>query len=198
MSKNDEKLKALHEKFNMAEESVNKMTEVIETLDDDLTDLEVVETGEPGQNLPADLDTFEEVFTLSLLKQDFMSMRSNILKVVNRGQTILNDTDQLDIGDMKASQLEALANLQRSTGENIKLLMGIYKDIIAVEKDKYVLLRGLNQENLGSTESGNLQVGAGSNVTQNVIIAGGTHDILQAIENAQKAKEPINVEEIKE
>lgn len=197
MSKNDDKLKALHEKFNMAENSVNKMTEVIETIDEDLTDLEVVETSEPGQNLPAELDTFEEVFTLPLLKQDFMSMRQNILAVINRGQTILNDTDQLDIGDMKASQLEALANLQRSTGENIKLLMGIYKDIIAVEKDKYVLLRGLSQENLGSTEGGNLQVGAGSNVTQNVIIAGGTHDILAAIANAEAAKTKT-IEEIKE
>lgn len=197
MSKNDDKLKALHEKFNMAENSVNKMTEVIETIDEDLTDLEVVETSEPGQNLPAELDTFEEVFTLPLLKQDFMSMRQNILAVINRGQTILNDTDQLDIGDMKASQLEALANLQRSTGENIKLLMGIYKDIIAVEKDKYVLLRGINQENLGSTEGGNLQVGAGSNVTQNVIIAGGTHDILAAIANAEAAKAKT-IEEIKE
>lgn len=197
MSKNDDKLKALHEKFNMAENSVNKMTEVIETIDEDLTDLEVVETSEPGQNLPAELDTFEEVFTLPLLKQDFMSMRQNILAVINRGQTILNDTDQLDIGDMKASQLEALANLQRSTGENIKLLMGIYKDIIAVEKDKYILLRGLSQENLGSTEGGNLQVGAGSNVTQNVIIAGGTHDILAAIANAEAAKTKT-IEEIKE
>lgn len=197
MSKNDDKLKVLHKKFNMAENSVNKMTEVIETIDEDLTDLEVVETSEPGQNLPAELDTFEEVFTLPLLKQDFMSMRQNILAVINRGQTILNDTDQLDIGDMKASQLEALANLQRSTGENIKLLMGIYKDIIAVEKDKYVLLRGLSQENLGSTEGDNLQVGAGSNVTQNVIIAGGTHDILEAIANAEAAKTKT-IEEIKE
>jgi hypothetical protein len=189
MSINDDKLKALHEKFNMAEESINKMTEVIEVLDDDLSSLEVTEIQEPGEHLPADLDSFEEVFTLDLLKQDFMAMRTNILAVINRGQNILEDTGNLDIGDMKASQLEALSSLQRSTGENIKLLMGIYKDIIAVEKDKYVLLRGLNQENLGANPQSPINVAEGGSLTQNVIVAGSTHDILRLMEDAKNEKE---------
>jgi len=189
MSINDDKLKALHEKFNMAEESINKMSEVIEVLDDDLSSLEVTEIQEPGEHLPADLDSFEEVFTLDLLKQDFMAMRTNILAVINRGQGILEDTGNLDIGDMKASQLEALSSLQRSTGENIKLLMGIYKDIIAVEKDKYVLLRGLNQENLGANPQSPINVAEGGSLTQNVIVAGSTHDILRLMEDAKNEKE---------
>ena len=181
MSKNDDKIKALHNKFNMAEESINNMTEII----DDLTSLEIVETKEPGDHLPVEISEVEEVFTLGLLKTDFMSMRSSILAVIERGQTILTDVGSLDIGDMKASQLEALSSLQRSTGENIKLLMGIYKDIISVEKDKYVLLRGLNQENLG-TQQGQINVAEGGNVTQNVIVAGSTHDILKLMEDAKK------------
>jgi len=193
MSKADDKLKALHEKFNMAENSINQMTEIIEVseiievLDEDLTSLDTYEIKEPGEHLPLELDKPEEVFTLDLLKQDFMSMRTNILAVISRGQGILDDTGSLDIGDMKASQLEALSSLQRSTGENIKLLMGIYKDIIAVEKDKYVLLRGLNQENLGSSQ-GQITVGQGGTVTQNVIVAGSTHDILQLLEDAKNEK----------
>jgi len=186
---NKDKLKKLHEKFNLAEETVNQMTEAIEVFtedSDDLSALEVTEIQEPGKHLPTDLDSFEEVFTLDLLKQDFMAMRNNILAVINRGQTILEETGSLDIGDMKASQLEALSSLQRSTGENIKLLMGIYKDIIAVEKDKYVLLRGLNQENLGSTGQAPINVTQGGTLTQNVIVAGGTHDILRLMEDAQK------------
>jgi len=192
MATKEEKLKQLEEKFNMAEEAVNQMTEVVDALevvDDDLSDLALTETKEPGAHLP-DLNNFEEVFTLDLLKKDFLHMRTSILALITRGQSILDDTGQLDIGDMKASQLEALANLQKSTGENIKLLMGIYKDIIAVEKDKYVILRGLDQETLGAgTQQGQINVGNGGNVTQNVIVAGGTHDILRAIENAEKAKE---------
>ncbi len=196
MSKSNDKLKALHEKFNMAEDSINQMTEVIEVLDDDLTSLQTCEIKEPGAHIPSPSEVPEEVFTLDLLKQDFMSMRTNILAVINRGQTILEDTGNLDIGDMKASQLEALSSLQRSTGENIKLLMGIYKDIIAVEKDKYVLLRGLNQENLGSSQN-QINVGAGGNLTQNVIVAGGTHNILQLIEDAQnETKETKETNEI--
>jgi len=187
MSINDDKLKKLHDKFNMAEESIDQMTKAIDVLvdDSDLSALEVTEIAEPGKHLPTDLDSFEEVFTLDLLKQDFMSMRTNILAVINRGQSILEDTGHLDIGDMKASQLEALSSLQRSTGENIKLLMGIYKDIIAVEKDKYVLLRGLNQENLGTVPQTPITVGEGGTLTQNVIVAGSTHDILRLMEDAQ-------------
>lgn len=200
MSTKEEKLKQLEKKFNMAEEAVNQMTEVIDALDivdDDLSNLALTELKEPGSHLP-DLKNFEEVFTLDLLKKDFMHMRASILALITRGQSILDDTGQLDIGDMKASQLEALANLQKSTGENIKLLMGIYKDIIAVEKDKYVILRGLDQETLGTQpQQGQINVGKGGNVTQNVIVAGGTHDILRAIENAEKERKMKEVKEIK-
>jgi len=124
-------------------------------------------------------------------------MRSNLLSVIQRGQSILEDVGNIDIGDMKASQLEALANLQKATGENIKLLMGVYKDIISVEKNKYVLIRGLNQENLGSGQ-GQINVAPGATVTQNVIVAGSTHDILHAIEKAnENNEEPKIIEEIK-
>ena len=174
----------------MAETQINKMTNIIDELEgDDLSHLETTETKEPGEHLPAKLDEFEEVFTLELLKQDFMSMRVSILAVINKGQKILDDVEILEISDMKASQLEALSSLQRSTGENIKLLMGIYKDIISVEKDKYVLLRGLDQENLGAAPP----IHTGDNITQNVIVAGGTHDILRELIEANK---PIEIREL--
>jgi len=189
MSVKSNRLETLQKKFDMAEETVEQMTTQIEVIseEDDLSQLTTTEIKQPGEHLPESV--FEEVFTLDLLKQDFMSMRSSILSLISRGKTILDDTGRLDIADMKASQLEALAALQKSTGENIKLLMGIYKDIVAVEKDKYVILRGLNQENLGMQTQGNIQVGQVAQVTQNVIIAGGTHDILALME---KAKEETN------
>jgi len=187
MSKNETKLKKLHEKFNLAENTIDQMTAVVDSFEDDLTPLEITEVGQPGEYLP-EITTQKEVFSLDLLKSDFMTMRSNILSVINRGQQILKDTGTLEIGDMKASQLEALANLQKSTGDNIKLLVGIYKDIIAVEKDKYVLLNGLNQEILGAGQ-GQIQVSPGATLNQNVIVAGSTHDILRLME---KAKEETN------
>jgi len=187
MSKNETKLKNLHEKFNLAENAIDQMTVVVDSLEEDLTSLEVTEIGQPGEYLPEN-NSQKEVFTLDLLKSDFMTMRSNIMSVINRGQKILEETGTLEIGDMKASQLEALAQLQKSTGDNIKLLMGIYRDIIAVEKDKYILMNGLNQEMLGAGQ-GQIQVAAGATLNQNVIVAGSTHDILRLME---KAKEETN------
>ena len=62
-------------------------------------------------------------------------VRQNVVTLINRGQNILESATHLDLGDMKAGQLEALASLQKSLGENIKLLLGIYKDIVSIEKD---------------------------------------------------------------
>lgn len=191
MSINEKKLESLRKKFDMAEESINQMTAVVEDIDDsnELNALAEVEISEPGKNLPA-ISEFEEVFTLDLLKSDFTLMRSNLLSLITRGQQILEDTGAIDIVDMKASQLSALAELQLATGANIKLLIEIYKSIIGIEKEKYVLIRGLNQENLGS-ENANQII---SNTTNNIVV-GSTHDILQALEKANKPKE---IEEIKE
>lgn len=185
----NEKLRRLEEKFNMSQELVNEMSQDILVVEpDDLTSLEMTETKKPGEHLPE--VQLEEIFSLDLLRQDFIQMRSNVMSIISRGKTILDDAGTLDLGDMKASQLEALSSLQRSVGENIRLMVDIYKNIVAIEKEKHVMIRGLNQENLGvGTSQGAINVCEGGNVTQNVIIAGGTHDILRLMKKAQEERQ---------
>lgn len=174
----EEKFDKLRKKFNMAEEAVEELSE-------DLDDLAMTETPEPGQHLPILSDNPNEVFTIDLLKQDFLLVRQNVLSVINRGQMLLEKVEILDIGDMKGSQLMALATLQKTLGDNVKLLMDIYKDIISIEKDK----RATSGTVPGLPGAGGMTV-KGDVHQQTIVVAGNTSDLLKAI---KPQGEPVDV-----
>lgn len=178
----EEKFDKLRKKFNMAEEAVEEMTE-------DLEELEIDTLGEPGQHLPAEPVEagqlhLQPVFTIEALKQDFLMVRQNVLSVITKGQNILDQVGILEIGDMKGSQLMALATLQKTLGENVKLLMDIYKDIVAIEKDK-AEMEQMRNSMTPSYPAMNVK----GDVHQQIVVAGSTSDLLAAI----KRNEPKDV-----
>jgi hypothetical protein len=174
MPSNEEKLNNLADRLGLAKQEVEEMTEDVEESFDTLA---ITEIAEPGQHLPQTIP--EEVFTTDLLKTDFMMMRSNILAIINRGQSIVEQCSIMELGDMKAGQMEALATLQKSVGENIKLLTGIYKDIVSIEKDKKFLAgTGANPDVPVAT--GGMHITG--NVQQNYVLSGTNRDLLKSMQ----------------
>ena len=168
-----------NDKFEILEKKLNIASELIEELNiDDLT-----------VNLPsAHVETAElmvvpenekEIFSIESLKSDFILIRQNVLKLIGTGQRILDSAALLDISDMKASQLTALSNLQETLGNNMKLMVGIYKEICEIEKMRLGIC--------GKAEGSVQQIATGNTINNNttVVFSGDTSQLLEIIKENQ-------------
>lgn len=153
------KLERLEKKFNVATELVEEMTADIEEIEV----YEVVPEKEGEEPLP-------EVFTLETLKVDFMMIRNNIMKLVADGQRTLSSASVIDVSDLKASTIQALAGLQVAIGGNLKMLIETYKIIVEIEKLRQKETKPVPQ--MGSVNLG---------VVNNIAFTGSTSDLLQLI-----------------
>lgn len=157
-----ERMRSLEDKFNLAETLVEELDELIEDVSVGLENSD--------DNLPMAVEGFG-IMNIETLKQDFMLARNNIIKLISTGQRILDQASVLDVSDLKASQLEALATLQSTLGANLKLLLEIYKDIAAIEKSR------------GNPSQAN--VNNGSVTTNNIVFTGSSSDLLKLINENQ-------------
>lgn len=172
--KRTDKLEKLEKKLNIASSLVEDLTAVVE---------------EFGHDLPALTDTVEgeivvpeaeevRVFEIDNLKTDFQIIRTNILKLVNNGQRILDTASVVDVADLSSKQLEALACMQQTIGNNLKLLIDCYKSIADIEK-----LRAKEQKKSDAALGGAINMGQVTN--NNIIFSGGTNDLLDLIKQNQ-------------
>lgn len=123
------KLKKLEENFNMAANLVTDLEVLVQEIDENQLEVIDTTTGEIS-------DPNESIMDLVMLRQDFVLVRNNIVKVVLAGQRILDDVSNIGFDEIKAGQIMALAQLQTALGGNIKLLMECYKDIAVIEKSR--------------------------------------------------------------
>lgn len=161
------KLERLEEKFNLA-------SEIIEDLDNLVEDLNL-EKGLPIEFESKDLVEIknEELLNINQLKADFQLIRQNVMSVVAAGNKILKDVGTLDLGDLKASQLQALAQLQTALGMNIRLMMDIWKDLCVIEKSR-------EKKNSVTPEQGVNVINGNVNNTQ-VLFQGSSSELLKLI-----------------
>jgi hypothetical protein len=157
------KLERLEKKLNITTELVQEMTEVIEEF----------EIAEPTPVVVAELVSSEkpvEVFTLEILKSDFMLIRNNIMKLVADGQRTLSSASVIDVSDLKASTIQALAGLQVAIGGNLKMLIDSYKIIVEIEKlrqKEKPMIQTMGAVNMGTVN--------------NIAFSGSTSELLQLI-----------------
>jgi hypothetical protein len=161
-------IEKLEKKFDLAKATVENAVETLEELGDGL----IIHEGEPAELVP-----YEEVFTISLLKQDFMMVRQNLVALIAKGQRLLNTSSEMDATELKASQVEALSELQNSISANLKLLIDIYKQVSDIEKAK----RSNMVEMYG--RNGTTPVNMGSVTTNNIVFTGTPSDLLAILKN---------------
>lgn len=166
----------MNDRFKTLEEKLNIANTLIEELNVDIIEPDpVVEL----ETLPTivNSDQVEEVFTIDTLKSDFVLIRNNIMKLISTGQRILDSASLVDVSDMKASTISALSDLQSTLGNNLKLMVDVYKQIAEIEKMR---LKGkLSSDTTTSINSGTV------NNTTNVIFQGDTSELLSLIKQNQ-------------
>jgi len=148
------KLQQLEAKFGLAENLIEELSSTIEDIT--TTELSVIEENSVSECDKKD----DEILNVTSLKQDFMLIRNNLIKLINTGQRILEGASVLDISDLKPSHLESLSNLQSVLGNNMKMLIELYQTINNIEKTRQKALpkQEQNPTNINNTNN-NLFVG---------------------------------------
>jgi transcriptional regulator with PAS, ATPase and Fis domain len=125
------KLDKISSAFDITESSVDEMnTYISEALP--------METTFETNPIELETEVVESVIKLSLLKEDFHTIRETLLSTVKSGRLILQSlADELIISDSerKSSMITSFAELTNAVNQSLKLLSAIYKDIISVQKD---------------------------------------------------------------
>jgi hypothetical protein len=172
MSKS-EKLQQLEKRFNLAENLIEELSTTI----DEISTTEIELASETDlQTLSPDE---EKILSVTNLKQDFLLIRNNLIKLIHTGQRILDSASCIDISDMKASQLDALSNLQATLGNNMQMLISLYKDLAGIEKSRQKPVPKAVQENSGTI-----------NTTNNVVFQGNSSDLLRLL---NQQNDPISI-----
>lgn len=164
-------------KFDALEKKLNIASSLIEELDFDDYEVVLPEITNPQtqNNLPAIIEECtNEVFSLDTLRGDFVIIRQNILKLISTGQRVLDSTSIIDPSDMKAAQLTAISELQKTLGTNLQLLVSVYKEIAGIEKT-----RATTQSKTSDPQAG--MVNNGSVTNNNIVYSGDTSQLLDFI-----------------
>lgn len=168
-------------KFDALEKKLNIASSLIEELDFEDCDIILpgtLQTVPTDVNLPSTIvveESSNEVFSLDTLKGDFVIIRQNILKLISTGQRVLDSTAVIDPSDMKAAQLTAISELQKTLGSNLQLLVSVYKEIANIEKT-----RSITQGKTNSPQSG--MVNNGSVTNNNIVFSGDTDQLLSFLQ----------------
>jgi len=170
----------MKDKFEELEEKLNIATDLIAELNIDAVEPPEIQAAlaEPitAELVPVDNEK-EEVFSLAVLKSDFLLIRQNVMKLVSTGQRIMDSVSVLDVSDMKAAQLSAISSLQKTLGDNLQLMISIYREICEIER----LRLGLS----GTPQEGGVQqIATGNtvnNTTNNIVFTGDTSQLLDII-----------------
>ena len=156
-------LENLEKKFSLATTLVDDMNDLVEEFTSDLVCCDDI--------LPEKYVESEAMFEVSNLKSDFQLVRQNIIKLVNNGQRILDKASEIDIEDMKPSTLSALAELQSTIGNNLKLLIDTYKTMADIDKTTKAPTKGQTVDASGIV----------NNTQNNVIFSGSSSQLLDLI-----------------
>ncbi len=111
----------LQEKLDIAKDVLQKTSEIVLLKEDKLIAY----------------DDEEVVLNIKDLRDDFIKARKTLQNIIEKGEDLLNKIEILDIEDLKASQIQAIASLQSAIGSNTKLLLDIYKQRQEIEKNNH-------------------------------------------------------------
>lgn len=136
---------------------------------------EVLELQLPEETaiIPYVVDDIEknDVFSIDLLKQDFLLIRTNLLSLIEYGQNLLKQLTVFEASDLKASQIDAITNLQNSIASNLKILTDVYKQILEIQNSKNKLNNEQTEQNKPANVTNN----------NNMIFTGSTSELLKII-----------------
>ncbi len=168
------KLEKIEKKLNIANDIINEL----EISDDFQREVPENLPIEIKTNIPEVYDTNTDIFDLESLKSDFMLIRQNVLKLIATGQRFMETVSVVDPADLKASQIQAISGMHETLGNNLKLLIDLYKQIADIEV--------LRNKQTKFTSEANQSISTGNNITNNqIVFAGSSDELLKLIKENQ-------------
>lgn len=166
----NKKLENLERKLNIASDLIKEF-EVDENLPMEISEVSVPMIAEEINN---------DVFELNNLRSDFMLIRQNVLKLISTGQRFMESVSIVDPSDLKASQIQAISGMHETLGNNLKLLIDLYKQIADIETLRNKRVGKLNTES-------NQTISTGNTITNHnqIVFAGTSDDLLKVIKDNQ-------------
>lgn len=160
------KLEKLEKKFNVATKLIEDLDDISAEFESDVvTDIIPLPCNEIATTVQ------EDVFTITQLKQDFLMVRQNVMSLITKGQRILDQISILELSELKASQVEAMTNLQKVIGENLERMLNMYKMITEIEK--------VRQKTSPNEVGGAINMGSVTN--NNIVFNGSPNDLLDIL-----------------
>lgn len=176
-----QKLVNLEKKLGLDPGLESSSTSLMEELGVD--DISVDPTGElVPQDSTSQPAVQDSIISVDSLQRDFEMAKSNVKTVMAAGQRILVAAGTLDLADLKASQLDALSNLQNTVVNSTKTLLELYKDVAAIEKSRQAGQSKLNQPGEAA------MINTGTVTNNNIVLAGTTKDVLDILKKAQQGQ----------
>ena len=154
--------------------NIKKLEKVFNIAEDVIQSLEINKEGMQEITLAPEAYQFDEkeiekngVLGLAELKADFLIAKRNLRKLIRHGQTLMDTSADMDMEEMTASKIMAIAQLSTSISGQLKMLVEIYKDIAEIEKSRKGGLPGAFEGNLAGV------------VHQNIIFTGDATSLMK-------------------
>lgn len=114
----------------------NAAEEVIENLEVD--DEKLITMGPASYEIDevGDIEETDTVFEVMELKKDFIMVKRNLQKLVRQGQNLMDGVGIMHLDDMNGAQMSGIAQLSDVIGNQLKMMIEMYKDISEIERNK--------------------------------------------------------------
>jgi len=158
------RIKKVEEILNVSQATLDEIQEKEEILD-----VEIVE----AEEYPL-AERTDSVFQLTELKKKYDLAQQSLQQIINFGQNLMSQTVTLELNDMKASEISAIAQLSQTIYTQLRGMVNMLKDITEIE---------LNVKELNSVQQGMGKLPSGTSFTQHntTVIQGTTSDIIKQI-----------------
>lgn len=144
----------------------------------------LIEVGEPAPMPITPIGENGELFELEEIKTSFIEVRRGLQQLIHKGQRLMNQTGSMDLRDMTASQVEAIAALSATISNQMESMLSMYRTLIYVEKER-------KKSNV--PEQGQLTVtGDNTNVTQTTVFVGDTAELLKHLNQNRKDNNTVD------
>jgi len=86
------------------------------------------------ENFNTEDEALPRLFALEEVRTDFLIVKRNLLKLMNKCQTLMDGTTEMQIFNITASQIDAISQLSNSITLQIQTVLKLYKDLAEIEQ----------------------------------------------------------------
>ncbi len=138
----------------------------------------IIEEGTPVPMPITPIGDGGELFELEEIKASFVEVRRGLQSLIHKGTRLMNQTGSMQLKDMTASQVEAIAALSSVISGQMESMLSMYRTLMYVEKER----NKVNQ----MPQQGMSITGENPEVTNTTIFVGDTSELLKHLNQTKE------------